>query len=185
MAPVCAEGGAVMARRPTTGDGTGPKAPAGAVKAQTPAHTTRPTGTPKTTPSASRSSFSAPAVARSTIETHRAAASVGLVLLIVLALFAPLSSSAPDPALYLTPQVDGKWLRGAGRYQPGSGNRALPLPDLHRAQHRQPAIVLARSEPGSGKQWNIPPDEACDCGRDFRLQYRQLEHKNKKLGPRA
>ncbi|MEP6775608.1 MAG: hypothetical protein ABJA50_08425 [Chloroflexota bacterium] len=96
-----------MARRPTTGDGTGPKAPAGATKGQTPAPTTRPSGTPKVLPSASRSSFSAPAVARSTIETHRAAASVGLVLLILLALFAPLSSSAPSPALYLTPQVDG------------------------------------------------------------------------------
>ncbi len=96
-----------MARRPTTGDGTGPKARAGATKGQTPAPTTRPSGTPTIRPSASRSSFSAPAVARSTIETHRAAASVGLVLLIVLALFAPLSSSAPNPALYLTPQVDG------------------------------------------------------------------------------
>jgi tetratricopeptide (TPR) repeat protein len=32
---------------------------------------------------------------------------VGLVLLIILALFAPLSHGAPDPAIYLTPQVDG------------------------------------------------------------------------------
>ena len=89
-----------MSRRPTTGDSISPKADA-SVKGRTTGHI------PAPRPSASRSSLSAPAVSRSTIETHRAAASVGLVLLIILALFAPLSHSAPDPALYITPQVDG------------------------------------------------------------------------------
>ena len=174
-----------MARRPTTGDGTGPKAPVGAAKGQTPAYTTRPTGTPKTVPSASRSSFSAPAVARSTIETHRAAASVGLVLLILLALFAPLSSSAPNPALYLTPQVDG-----SGSVVPDATSQ-----DLESALF--PYLTFIERNTGNlQSSWPDPSQALENSGtslqtrlaiirRDFRLQYGQFEHQNKRLGPRT
>lgn len=62
---------------------------------------------PLVAPSAQPVAPTTSARSRPLLEQHRTVASVGLVLLMLLALFAPLATPAPNPAAFITPQVNG------------------------------------------------------------------------------
>lgn len=90
------------------------------------------------------------------LEKHRLVASIALVLLLALSIFAPLSSAAPSPAPFITPQIDG-----SGSVQPGFTNA-----DIERAVFPY-LTVIERSQGNLGSTWpsladalNFPPDSA-------------------------